>query len=300
LIGLASGAGPLDLSDSFYSFSGNASGARRTVDRELLKDGMTADILRACAEGCSLSSLETEAAGVDEARLRELVASGVLEVQGKGYRSGLPVVLGPRRVQLQGIVDSATRSLVGPVTSILERLAAEVPDRGLLFHLMWSRVLDEAWQDAWEAVYPGTPGPPAVNWVIAPGHPNAVGTNYDQLPGDGSIAVTWSPVSARHIRPVMQFRFDLNRAAWRGGVGGPARPALAALGLIDASGRFRGFAYHTGDAVDRLLRRLAAEYASLAAKAYDYNGLSTTLGMPRGELFVICTRRRTKSFIVSK
>jgi tetratricopeptide (TPR) repeat protein len=287
LIGLASAAGRVDLYDGFFSFSGSTLGARRPVDRELLKDETTADVLRACAEGCSLSSLGAEAPRVDEARVRELVASGVLDVHGERYRTGFPVVLGRRRVQLQHIVDSAMPSLVGPVTGMLGRLAAEVPDRALLFHLMWSRVLDEAWQDAWEAVYPVTPGPPNVTWVIVPGHAGAVGTNYEQLPGDGSIAVSWSPHSARHIRLVMQLQSDLYRAAWLGSVAESARPALAALGMVGASGTFRAFAYHAGDPVDRLLQRLAAEYASLAAKAYDYERLSKTLDMSGGELFVI-------------
>ena len=46
--------------------------------------------------------------------------------------------------------------------------------------------------------------------------------NHDDVPGNGRIAVTWSPQATQHIRPVMQLRYDLARAAWLGRVPEPA------------------------------------------------------------------------------
>jgi hypothetical protein len=115
-----------------------------------------------------------------------------------------------------------------------------------------------------------------------------VGTNYQSLPGDGEIAVTWSSAAPAHIAPILAAREDLARLAW----GLPPSDssslrALRAAGCVTDAGRVRPFVLRRGDATDRLTDRIASDYAKLVARLYDYDALAPGYGLAPGQLFVI-------------
>src|SRR5664279_1958886 len=89
-------------------------------------------------------------------------------------------------------VDKGAERLVPKVMALKQRLQAGIPSRpDILFHLLWSRVIDDAWADAWKAAFKSD-GPPNAAWVIDPHQPFDVGTNYGSVSGYGSYALTWS------------------------------------------------------------------------------------------------------------
>jgi len=200
------------------------------------------------------------------------------------------VISGERRRALESLVDARVALVVPRVAAMLDRLAqAAGGRRDVLFHLVWSRVMDTFWWPAWQATHPGKKGwTPRVAWAIRPPHPYQVGTNYHNLPETGEVAITWARGASAHIKPIMDSRADLARIAW--GMA-PADPASAGIlfraGCLDPSGKVRALVYRNGDAVDKLTRKLAQEYAASVATLYDYDALAPQFGVAPGQFFVI-------------
>lgn len=280
----ALGSEAVDLHSHVCSFGGSWPSSRPRPQIDMLKDSDTAAVLTGCMDGCSPATSGDEIA---EDRVHALVSGGLLELRHGGYYPSFPVLVGPRRDDLQHLVVSRTRALITPATQVVQELRESVSDDQIVFHLLWSRVLDQAWGELWALHSPATPAPEATLWVIYPEHPYSVGTNYNQLPGSGSIAITWSPRRSEHIRSVMDASFELNHAAWEGRVRETARLDLLQLGFLNANGGFRGFYYHRDDRLDALLRELQHDYAAAVDGLYDYEELADAFHVRSTDLFVV-------------
>jgi tetratricopeptide (TPR) repeat protein len=147
--------------------------------------------------------------------------------------------------------------------------------------------MDRSWGRAWQQAF-GQGGPPTTEWRIYPEHPFSVGTNYGIGIGEDSLAVTWNSRKNCNTQVVFSSELELNRAGWGHPVkSSPRAETLQRLGLFDSEMSFRGFAYHRGDRLDEVLRKLSNDYADLVARAYDYEQLGKFLNIPADELFVI-------------
>jgi hypothetical protein len=268
-----------------FSFSGTT-GGRDVPDVALLNDAPNAAVLRACVVGCTLESLAGKQSGADAKRLDGLLAGHLLVTRNGTYRAALPVVTGAKRTLVRRLVESRVRALASRIEDMPGRLRAAVGSDDMLFHLLWSRVFDTVWAGTWSAAFPDTAGPPSAVWVIDPYHPYSVGTNYDQLPGGGSMATTWSPAATEHLVPLSRIRAEMSRAAWTHTIRPEAQSDLEQLGLVGQKG-FTGFFYHRGDQLDMVLDKLRGEYQSAVADAYDYHDLARQLDLDAGSVFVI-------------
>jgi hypothetical protein len=83
----------------------------------------------------------------------------------------------------------------------------------MLFHLLWSRVIDDAWDKAWKATFT-TEGPADAAWLIYPGQRYDAGTNYGSVPGNGTYALTWSPALRPQLQELSGAIVDVFRIAW--------------------------------------------------------------------------------------
>jgi hypothetical protein len=259
-------------------------------DHRLAEDPTNNFIIGAVLNGTTPEDLRRRGIEDADVRLERLVQGRFLTVAEGRYTLLFPVITGERRQALAALVDARVAPVVPRVAAMLDRLARAVGGRrDVLFHLVWSRVMDTFWWPAWQATHPGKKGwTPRVAWAIRPPHPYQVGTNYHDLPGNGEIAVTWSRGASAHITPIMEARADFARIAW--GMA-PADSASAGIlfraGCLDASGKVRALVYRNGDAVDKLTRKLAQEYAAAVAKLYDYDALAPQFGVAPGQFFVI-------------
>lgn len=255
---------------------------------ELLQDPANSRILNSALAGVTKVDLEKVGIADVASCLEALVKGQCLRLEGDVYRVAFPVIYGEPRETIRALVDAAAARVLPRVASMIPRLASAAPGRrDALFHLLWSRAMDKFWWRAWQAVYSKPKGPPTTAYVLRPDHPNQVGTNYHNLPGNGEIAVTWSHTASRHIQPIMAARAGLAHIAW----GLPPAPAdveaLREAGCLDDQGRVRPFVMRKGNRVDKLTRRLADEYADLVAKLYDYDALAPRFQVAPGQLFVI-------------
>jgi peptidyl-prolyl cis-trans isomerase A (cyclophilin A) len=280
---------PFDAESEVLYFSGQEVGFP-VPDYRLAEDPTNNFIIGAVLNGATLENLRRR--GIEDAgeRLDRLVQGQFLTITEGRYKLSFPVISGERRQALEALVTVRVAPVVPHVAAMLDRLAeASGGRRDVLFHLVWSRVMDTFWWQAWKATHPGKKGwTPRVAWAIRPRHPYQVGTNYHDLPGDGQIAITWARGATAHIKPIMDARADLARIAW--GVA-PADPAsagiLSSAGCLDAAGKVRALIYRDGDAVDKLTQTLARDYAAAVAKLYDYDALALQFGVAPGQFFVI-------------
>jgi len=273
----------IDLSKHISSFSGYSEGDS-FPDLDLLEDSANNKIGNACLTGATPNDLQNLGIPDIDARLQKLLAAHVLVVKDNKYFLGIPVIIGDSRAELAAIVDKKAHAISPRVASMLSRIReASAGNDAIVFHLLWSRVMDEVWDQVWKLEGRQGKGSPAVDWLIYPSHPKAFGTNY----WSQDVAVTWSDYTSCDSHIVLDSRLLLLKAAWGQKINTGNTSELQNVGLLDGAGHFRGFALHLGDPTDKALEQLRIEYAQLIAGAYDYQQLSSKWHVPSDQLWVI-------------
>ncbi len=277
---------PADLREATFFFSG--SDASRLPRFRLLQDSVNLRLARACVTGASVSELERSGADGLRSRLDTLAAGRVIRLDGGRCGPGFPVFLGSRRQALAREAGAAAARLAPFVDSLVARVDSLAGERrDVAFHLLWSRVIDVAWDAAWRRAFPHD-SLPAVRWLALPESPLAVGTNYDQTVGDGSLAFTWAPRFSEHLGPLSDRGYELTLLAWRRPVpDDSARATLARFGLLDSLGDSRLFAYPRGGPLDSALEALARAYGDRAAASADWAEAGRRLATDPRDLFVV-------------
>jgi tetratricopeptide (TPR) repeat protein len=270
------------------SYFTGASNRERTPRLSLLRDSTNNRITVACIAGTPVSQLEAPATDALDERLRALTEGKVLKISDGRCSPAFPVFVGRDREVLRDITDAGVDDLVPLVERLVRRLEGELGGRReMLFHLLWSRMIDVIWSEAWELAFLDDELP-VVAWVVQPEHPFAVGTNFASLPGDASLAMTWSPNFDKHLWKFPDANYELLLAAWGEEIADvEAKAGLQAYGLFDASGESRLFSYPDGSRLDETLYEMAMEYAAAAAKAYDWEEVAQRLGIHPGDAFVV-------------
>jgi hypothetical protein len=167
---------PPDLREATSFFSGDDD-ASRVPRFRLLRDSINQRLARACVAGEDLSALARLGVADLRVRLDTLAAGRVVRLDGGRCGPGFPVFLGARRRALSREADAAAARLAPFVDSLavlVDSLAGG--RRDIAFHLLWSRVMDDAWGAAWRRGFPRD-SMPTVRWLVAPERRLAVGTN---------------------------------------------------------------------------------------------------------------------------
>jgi len=283
-IGFAVAQTKIDLYNESSSFSGECVKSGHCADIGLLSDSVNNRIGNACIRGCSRSELTRLGISDLDRRLQKLVDANTLTVKDGKYRVGFPALIGGARNEVAVIVNRVADRMSPRVSVMVDQIRASVPrHEDIVFHLLWSRVMDEVWCQAWQLEHRSGNCPPGVEWLVYPQHKFYVGTNYWAK----DVAVTWSRHSLCSSEIVLDSRLPLRKAAWGQKYTDDNIPALQRLGLLDDRAQFQGFAYHIDDPLDKLLNQLTKDYAALVAGAYDYSRVSRSLGISSEELFVI-------------
>jgi len=273
----------IDLARDISTFSGDQAD-HTSPDLDLLEDSVNNKIGNACLLGATRSDLQNLGIPDIDARLEKLLAGHVLALKDNKYFLGIPVIVGDSRKELAAIVAKRAQTISLGVATMLGRVReASKGNDEIVFHLLWSRVMDEVWDRTWNLDERPGGGPPHVDWLIYPPQPTAFGTNY----WNQDLAVSWSAHTSCHSHDVMDSRLLLLKAAWGQRIHTGNASELQDLGLLDSGGDFRGFAMHSGDPSDKILEQLQAEYAQLVVGAYDYELLSRKWRVPSNQLWVI-------------
>jgi tetratricopeptide (TPR) repeat protein len=278
---------PLDLRDAAMTFSGGYDRSRAPRFR-LLGDSVNSQLARACVAGASMGELERLGVADLRARLDSLAAGRVVRLDGEQCEPGFPVFLGARRRALTREAEAAAERM----TPFVETLAVRIDSlagtrRDIAFHLLWSRVMDVAWDAAWRRAFPRD-SLPVVRWLVVPEHRYAVGTNFSQTVGGGSLAAAWAPRFQEHLEPLADLDLDLTKLGWRLPVpDDSARALLTRFGLLDSLGASLLFAYPGDGPLDSALSEMARAYGVRAAAAADWDAVGARLVTDPRDLFII-------------
>lgn len=267
--------------------SGRTDHLTRAMDL-LYKDSTTKAIGNLCAGGASLESLK--GAGIDsiEERVSRLVGAGALILRDGKYHLPCIAIVGEKRDLMRRITAERAEEALPRIEPILRRLEEALKERPeFLFHVFWSRLIDETFWMLWDQEFPDDVGPPAMTYLIYPDHPCQMGTNYNSAPGHSEIAITWSFGCYRHMEPIMQGRSDLYSALSGGRVPDSLAGRLKRYGCLDDTMGPRILSYRKGDSLNFLLQELKREFVAALHGIYDYRALGDTFGIPYDDLYII-------------
>lgn len=277
--------------DLLSHMTGFSSGRTNHIPRGvslLFEDPTTKSIANRCVGGASLKHLNTTGIDCLEQRLSRLVDAGALVLREGRYFLPCPVIVGEKRELMDRITKERVAEILPRIEPMIYRLKQALKDRPqFLFHIFWSRVVDQTFWMLWEEEFPHDVGPPATTWLIYPDHPCQVGTNYNSAPGNSEIAISWSFNCSEHLTPIMRGRFDLYSSG--SGVRTPdsLSVSLQEFGCMDETLNPHIFYYQKDDSVDHLIQELKRDFVAALHGLYDYRTLSRTFDIPYDDLYVI-------------
>lgn len=280
----------INLYDKMSSFSGRGVTRYPWPRRlEMLKESLNNEIGLACIDGATLSDLQRLGISDLPKRLSRLLDGHVLVERNGRYHLTMPVLMGKGREIIGHAVRERAPALRPCVERILSELRSEVKgNEPIVFHLLWSRIIDESWEMIWRECFSDGSYLPAVTWVIEPEHAFAVGTNSSSLPGGGSFSFTWSYNTENLAADLWTFGLPLYKAARELPLKQDERKKLQTYGFLDAkTGRNKTFHYERRDSLDSFFERMQARYASEASRAYDFRSLARMVDVDPGELLII-------------
>lgn len=254
----------------------------------LTTDSTARRIATACLPGATHGELESLRLDSLDQYLARLKMDSLIEVRGDKYYLTVPVFVGERRERLRQVTYEASARLVPVVDSMIPRLEKTLGDRReMLFHLLWSRVIDANWWPLYSAQFGDGGTPPSLAWVTYPAHSFFVGTNFWSMKDQDEMAITWSNPCLACPGPIQGNRLFLIGESPLSELTDSQRVSLLERDCIDSTGHPRVYAYCTDGEVDRLFDRFKEEYAKAIRGLYDYAALSKEFGVRIDDLFVI-------------
>ncbi len=244
-------------------------------------------IVNAIIGGTTYSGLKQLLPDSLDERLEKLVAGRMIERHGDTIRMLFPALAGEKRDLLRDrirkrIMESGIR--LDTLVSALEKALPHNPE--LVFHFLWSRIIDESWWNSYNATFQTGQGPPSIAFLVYPPHPFQCGTNSDYTPHNDMFALSWSYNIFGDT-----FRIPATRAFFALAQGDTIRPAdrsfFAAHRLCDETSRSRIFTYRQDDPLDRLCDQLKEVYIGKINDLFDYRELGHLFGIAPDDFYIL-------------
>lgn len=244
-------------------------------------------IINAIIDGYTYSQLLQKYPDSLDYRLDQLINGKVIEAENDAYKLLFPVFTGTKREELQKEIQSRLSSsniTLDTLVSQLNKAFTGNPD--MVFHFLWSRIMDDSWWNLYNSIFNTETGPPSIAFIVYPPHPFQCGTNSDYSPGNDMYAMTWSYNLFDEffsVPPTASF-FSLAE-------GQPVSTSDEAFfvkyGLADSEGHSLIFTYTVNDSLDLICDKLKINYINLISGLFDYGELSRTFGVPADDLFIV-------------
>jgi hypothetical protein len=228
----------------------------------LTQDSTAKTIATACLPGATITDLQFLKLDSLDLYLSRLTRDSLLYLKDGRYYLTVPVFVGDKRERLRQVTYDASAKLVPVIDSMIPRLEKLLGDRReMLFHLLWSRVIDANWWPLYSAQFDGKGTPPSLAWVVYPAHPYFVGTNFWSMQDQDEMAITWANPCLSCPGPIQGNRLFIIGESPLSSLSESQRLSLLERGCIDSSGQPRVYAYCTDGDVDRLFDKFKEEYA---------------------------------------
>ncbi|HVN58185.1 MAG TPA: hypothetical protein VMT63_07815 [Bacteroidales bacterium] len=219
--------------------------------------------------------------------LNRLAEGKVIERDDNHLTLKFPVIADDNRKKLTEMIRSGIINSKIDLSAILNPLKSELKDRPeLVFHFLWSRVIDDCWWKLYESEFNSRQGPPEIAFIVYPVHPYQCGTNSDYSSDNSQFALSWSYslFSDDFNMPRTIAFFNL---AMKTDISDKDREFFVSHGLIGESGKPKIFCYPENGRLDRLCNSLKKDYVKLIKGLFDYGSLSKEFNIPPEEMFLI-------------
>ena len=250
-------------------------------------DKTSRKIINGIIGGNSYNQLQQKFTDSLDIKLEKLISGKVIERNQNGFKLLFPVLVNKKRTELQAIIHKRLFGSGVTIDTMVQALKLALPGKPeLIFHFLWSRIIDDCWWDLYNSTFNTDKGPPSIAFIVYPPHPYQCGTNSDYTPDNDMIAMSWSYNlfnESFHVPPTKSF-FDL---ALKKSVPKPDQDFFMKYGLIDSEGHSLIYTYIEGDSMDRLCDSLKATYIKNLKGLFDFNELSKTFEIPADDLFIL-------------
>jgi hypothetical protein len=253
------------------------------------KDNLSKKIMNAIINGSTYDQLLEEFPDSLDGRLENLISGKIIEKNGNGFSILFPVIVNDRRTELAGIIHESIMAKGLTIDTIIGILKQRFDkDPRMIFHFLWSRIIDDCWWDLYNETFKTKKGPPSIAFIVYPPHSFQCGTNSDYSESNDMFALSWSyNIFDESFRiPSAKSFFQLSRDTV---ISITDKEFFEKHGLLDPNHRSVLFTYHQNDPTDQMCDRLKELYINKVKGLLDYNELGKKFQIPPDELFIVCS-----------
>jgi len=251
------------------------------------KDKESRQILNAILAGASEEQLKSQFPDSLEPELNKLINGNVIRRKSNHYEVTFPVLVGENRNKIRDLVHKRVSSLNISLDSLIRPLETALKDNPkMVFHFLWSRVMDDCWWNWYNSEFKTEQGPPSIAFIVYPPHPFQCGTNSDYSADNSQFAFSWSYYLFDEfftLPPTSSFyNLAVNKPV-------PEKDMkfFIQYGLSDTSDSKRIFTYFEDSALDSICNTLKSKYVKMVKGMLDYQKLSNDFHIPADELFLV-------------
>lgn len=253
------------------------------------KDKRARAIMNAILTGTTEEQLKKQFPDSLESELSKLLQGNVIIPKDGHFEVTFPVLIGKNRNKMNDIVHQKVLSLNISIDSLIAPLALALKNHPqMIFHFLWSRIMDDCWWNLYNSEFKTDQGPPSITFIVYPPHPMQCGTNSDYSSDNSQFAFSWSYNLFNEL-----FTIPSTSSFYSLVINEPIpendRVFFHKHGLLDSNNVSKIFSYHENDSLDYLCDKLKVKYITMIKGVFDYQKLSREFLIPADELFLVVT-----------
>ena len=244
-------------------------------------------VMNAIIAGQAYSDLKQHLPDSLDEILDRLSKGKVIRIEDDKINILFPVLTGEKRERMDKFIRQAIKEKSLVIDSLIRPLREQLKENPkLVFHFLWSRVIDISWWNLYNSEFQTDEGPPSIAWIIYPPHSFQCGTNFDQTANNSQIAISWSYNIFDEFFSLPStgsfYKLARNEPLQAGD-----KDFFMKYGLMDSNGGSRLFTYPEGGSLDILCDSLKSLYIIKLKGMFDYRSLGKEFGIPASDLFII-------------
>lgn len=260
------------------------------------KDKESRLIMNSIINGSSNLELYQQFPDSLEIKLSRLINGKLIHKEDDHFKVLIPVLIGAKRSELKTLIRekvSGESEFINDLIEPLSQLLADHPE--MVFHFLWSRIIDNCWWNLYNSEFKTKTGPPSLAFIVYPFHPFQCGTNFDNTTDNSQIAVTWSYSLLEeflNLPPTASFyNLVINKP-----ISEKDKSFFQSHGLINQDNVSKLFVYSEGSELDLLCNSLKQRYIDKLKGMFNYQELSKIYQIPADELFMLMSHEIVYEF----
>ncbi len=253
-------------------------------------------IMNSIINGSSYTELNQQFTDSLEIKLSRLIKGKLIQKKDDHYKVLIPVLIGSKRSELKTLIREKVKGeseFIYDLIDPLFKLLSDHPE--MVFHFLWSRIIDNCWWNLFNSEFKTKTGPPGLAFIVYPFHPFQCGTNFDNTTDNSQIAVTWSYSLLEdfsNLPPAASFyNLVLNKP-----ISEKDKSFFLKHGLISPDNASNLFVYSEGSKLDLLCNFLKQKYIDKLKGMFNYQELSKIFDIPSDDLFMLMSHEIVYEF----